>query len=179
MTQSHEALPQDAADLELEAEELQEVLIEGNLSENSTNENALLENDSVSLMADLQRLQAEYANYRKRVERDRSLAHEFAIASILSELLPILDDVDRAKEHGELPGGFKAVADQLNNLGVKFGLERFGEAGSVFDPQIHEALLSSTSADVLMPTASEILQTGYRYKERILRPARVAVTEPE
>ena len=179
MTQSHEALPQDAADLELEAQELQEVLAEANPNQDPTSEDAISENDSVSLMADLQRLQAEYSNYRKRVERDRSLAHEFAIASLLSELLPILDDVDRAREHGELPGGFKAVADQLNNLSVKFGLERFGEAGSAFDPQIHEALLSSTSADVLVATASEILQTGYRYKERILRPARVAVTEPE
>ncbi|MBC7463029.1 MAG: nucleotide exchange factor GrpE [Actinobacteria bacterium] len=131
------------------------------------------------LTADLQRLQAEYANYRKRVERDRAVAHEMAVASVLSELLPILDDLDRAQQHDELQGGFKSVADQLMNVASKLGLEQYGEAGSAFDPQIHEALMHSTSSDVTQPTASAILQSGYRYKNRILRPARVAVTDPE
>lgn len=138
-----------------------------------------VENDLAILTADLQRLQAEYANYRKRVERDRALSHELAIGAVLGELLPILDDVARAQEHGELQGGFKAVADQLANVTAKLGLQKYGEAGSAFDPQIHEALLHSTSADVSEPTASAILQPGYKYKERILRPARVAVTDPE
>jgi molecular chaperone GrpE len=131
-----------------------------------------------ALTADLQRLQAEYANYRKRVERDRSLSHELAIGSVLTELLALLDDIDRASEHGELTGGFKAVADQLALITTRLGLEKYGQAGEAFDPQIHEALLHDTSADVAVPTATKILQPGYKYKERVLRPARVAVTDP-
>ena len=138
-----------------------------------------VESDLAVLTGDLQRLQAEYANYRKRVERDRALSHELAIGAVLGELLPLLDDIDRAQEHGELQGGFKAIADKLANITTKLGLQKYGEAGSAFDPQIHEALLHSTSADVSEPTASAILQPGYKYKERILRPARVAVTDPE
>jgi len=138
------------------------------------------ETDPVAaLTADLQRLQAEYANYRKRVERDRTVAHELAIGSVLTELLAILDDVDRAAEHNELTGGFKAVADQLAAITNRFGLEKYGTEGEAFDPQIHEALLHDTSAEVSVPTASKILQPGYKFKERILRPARVAVTDPE
>ena len=131
------------------------------------------------LTADLQRLQAEFANYKKRVDRDRSLAHELAIGAVLNELLPVLDDLDRAREHGELTGGFKAVADQLSNVTTKIGLHSYGEPGSPFDPQIHEALMHSTSTEVTEPTATTILHPGYKYKERILRPARVAVTDPE
>jgi molecular chaperone GrpE len=132
-----------------------------------------------ALTADLQRLQAEYANYRKRVERDRALSHELAIGAVLTELLATLDDIDRAADHNELTGGFKAVADQLAAITTRFGLEKYGTEGEPFDPQIHEALLHDTSADVAIPTASKILQPGYKYKERILRPARVAVTDPE
>ncbi len=131
-----------------------------------------------TLTNDLQRLQAEYANYRKRVERDRSVAHEMAIGAVLTELLALLDDVDRAEAHGELTGGFKAVADQLNSITSRIGLEKYGTEGEAFDPQIHEALMHNMSADVVVPTASKILQPGYKYKERILRPARVAVTDP-
>ena len=130
------------------------------------------------LTEDLQRLQAEYANYRKRVERDRAVASEIAIASVLNELLPLLDGLDRAAEHEELTGGFKAIADQLASITSRIGLEKFGEAGTQFDPQIHDALMHETSADVLVPTASKILQPGYKFKERILRPASVAVTDP-
>jgi molecular chaperone GrpE len=131
-----------------------------------------------TLTADLQRLQAEYANYRKRVERDRAVAHESAIGAVLTELLALLDDVDRAEQHGELTGGFKAVADQLNSITSRIGLEKYGTAGEAFDPQIHEALMHDESAEVAVATATKILQPGYKYKERILRPARVAVTDP-
>jgi molecular chaperone GrpE len=131
-----------------------------------------------TLTADLQRLQAEYANYRKRVERDRAVAHESAVGAVLTELLALLDDVDRAEQHGELTGGFKAVADQLNSITSRIGLEKYGTAGEAFDPQIHEALMHDESAEVAVATASKILQPGYKYKERILRPARVAVTDP-
>jgi molecular chaperone GrpE len=129
--------------------------------------------------ADLQRLQAEYANYRKRVERDRMAVREQALANVLHELLPVLDDIGRAREHGELTGGFKSVAESLEGIMVKLGLTSFGESGDPFDPTLHEALMHSYSADVAEPTAVQILQPGYKVGERIIRPARVAVAEPE
>ena len=132
----------------------------------------------LTLTNDLQRLQAEYANYRKRIERDRLVAHEMAIGAVLTELLALLDAVDLAEQHGEVTGGFKAVADQLNAITSRIGLEKYGTEGEAFDPQIHEALMHEESADVEVPTASKILQSGYKYKERILRPARVSVTDP-
>lgn len=134
---------------------------------------------TASLTADLQRLQAEYSNYRKRVERDRAVAGEIAVAGVLIELLSTLDDIDRAAQHGELTGGFKSVSDQLIAATTKLGLEKYGQDGDEFDPQIHEALMHETSADVSVATASKILQPGYKFKERVLRPARVAVTQPE
>ena len=129
--------------------------------------------------ADLQRLQAEYANYRKRVDRDRAAVKEQAVAATLSGLLPVLDDIDRAKEHGELSGGFKSVADQLHAVVARLGLVSYGEKGDPFDPKIHEALMHSYSSEVTDDTCVEILQPGYKVGERILRPARVAVAEPE
>ncbi len=132
----------------------------------------------LTLTNDLQRLQAEYANYRKRIERDRLVAHEMAIGAVLTELLALLDAVDLAEQHGEVTGGFKAVSDQLNAITSRIGLEKYGAEGEAFDPQIHEALMHETSADVAVATASKILQPGYKYKERILRPARVSVTDP-
>jgi molecular chaperone GrpE len=132
-----------------------------------------------ALTDDLQRLQAEYANYRKRVERDRALSAEVAISSVLLEFLAILDDLDRAESHNELSGGFKAVADQVIATTSKLGLEKFGNAPSAFDPNIHDALMHETSAEVSETTVTKILQPGYKYKERILRPARVVVTDPQ
>jgi molecular chaperone GrpE len=132
-----------------------------------------------ALTEDLQRLQAEFANYRKRVERDRTLAAEVAISSVLLEFLAVLDDLDRAETHNELSGGFKAVADQIISTTSKLGLEKFGEAPSLFDPNIHDALMHETSEAVKETTVTKILQPGYRYKERVLRPARVVVTDPQ
>ena len=132
----------------------------------------------LTLTNDLQRLQAEYANYRKRIERDRLVAHEMAIGAVLTELLALLDAVDLAEQHGEVTCGFKAVSDQLNAITSRIGLEKYGSEGEAFDPQIHEALMHETSADVAVATASKILQPRYKYKERILRPARVSVTDP-
>jgi len=128
--------------------------------------------------ADLQRVQAEYANYRKRVDRDRTAVRELALAGVLTELLPVLDDIGRARDHEELTGGFKAVADALESAVSKLGLSTFGKPGEVFDPNIHEALMHSYSADVTEPTCVQVLQPGYKVGERILRPARVAVAEP-
>jgi molecular chaperone GrpE len=128
--------------------------------------------------ADVQRIQAEYANYRKRVERDRIAVREQALANVLAELLPILDDIGRAREHGELSGGFKSVAESLESATAKLGLVSYGEKGEPFDPMIHEALIHSYSDQVSEPTSVQILQPGYKVGDRILRPARVAVAEP-
>ncbi|TDT35231.1 molecular chaperone GrpE [Streptomyces sp. BK208] len=129
--------------------------------------------------ADLQRLQAEYQNYRRRVERDRVAVKEVAVANLLSELLPVLDDVGRAREHGELVGGFKSVAESLETTVAKLGLQQFGKEGEPFDPTIHEALMHSYAPDVTETTCVAILQPGYRIGERTIRPARVAVAEPQ
>ncbi len=128
--------------------------------------------------ADLQRVQAEYANYRKRVERDRVAVREQALANVLTEFLPILDDIGRAREHGELSGGFKSVAESVEAAASKLGLLRYGENGEPFDPNVHEALMHSFSSQVDEPTCVQILQPGYKVGGRILRPARVAVAEP-
>jgi molecular chaperone GrpE len=129
--------------------------------------------------ADLQRLQAEYQNYRRRVERDRITVREIAIANLLTELLPVLDDIGRAREHGELVGGFKSVAESLETVAAKMGLQQFGKEGEPFDPTIHEALMHSYAPDVTETTCVAILQPGYRIGERTIRPARVAVAEPQ
>ncbi|MER6258025.1 nucleotide exchange factor GrpE [Streptomyces sp. NPDC059688] len=129
--------------------------------------------------ADLQRLQAEYQNYRRRVERDRIAVKEIAIANLLTELLPVLDDIGRAREHGELVGGFKSVAESTETVAAKMGLQQFGKEGEPFDPTIHEALMHSYAPDVTETTCVAILQPGYRIGERTIRPARVAVAEPQ
>jgi molecular chaperone GrpE len=128
--------------------------------------------------ADLQRLQAEYANYRKRVDRDRVTVREHAVASTLTELLPVLDAIGQARDHGELSGGFKSVADSLQAAVGKLGLVSYGQRGDAFDPKIHEALTHTYSDDVTEDTCVEIFQPGYKVGERILRAARVAVAEP-
>jgi molecular chaperone GrpE len=128
--------------------------------------------------ADLQRVQAEYANYRKRVERDRESVRELAVIGVLSGLLPVLDDIGRARDHGELVGGFKVVAESLEATLTKLGLQPFGVDGDPFDPNVHEALMHEYSSDVSEPTCVAILQPGYRVGERVVRPARVKVAEP-
>jgi len=128
--------------------------------------------------ADLQRLQAEYVNYKRRVDRDREAVRDTARAAVLIGLLGVLDDLDRARDHGELTGGFKAVADSLERALTALGLERFGTPGEPFDPRVHEALMHEHGDDVDRPTAQSILQPGYRVGERVLRAARVAVVEP-
>jgi molecular chaperone GrpE len=139
---------------------------------------AALQQQVAERTADLQRLQAEYANYRRRVERDREAVRETALANVLTSLLPVLDDIDRAAAHGELVGGFKAVADSLTATVEKLGLQRFGSEGDPFDPNIHEALMHEQRDDVTEVTCVTVLQPGFRIGERIVRPARVAVAEP-
>ena len=129
--------------------------------------------------ADLQRLKAEFDNYRRRVERDRQAMAEQAVAGVLLHLLPVLDDVDRAREHGEVTGGFKSVADTLDGSLAKLGLERYGTEGDPFDPMVHEAVTHQHSDDVTEPTCVSVMRPGYRFADRLLRPAMVAVAEPQ
>jgi molecular chaperone GrpE len=136
-------------------------------------------------LEDLQRLQAEYVNYKRRVDRDRALVQERVIADVLDSLLPVLDDIHAARQHGDLVDGpFASIADKLEGSLAKFGLERFGAAGEVFDPVVHEALLHAAWDDTVSPTDAsattvmQVLQPGYRTGQRVIRPARVSVADP-
>ncbi|UFN42660.1 nucleotide exchange factor GrpE [Nocardioides okcheonensis] len=129
--------------------------------------------------ADLQRLQAEYANYRKRVDRDRQVVAENATFRVLAPIIEVLDTIDRAREHGEVEGGFKAVADQLEGVVANLGLTRFGTPGDAFDPNLHEALSHlGTDADVTVPTCKHIAKAGYKIGDRVVRAAQVLVVDP-
>jgi molecular chaperone GrpE len=132
-----------------------------------------------ALTEDLQRLQAEYLNYKRRVDRDRDLVKQNATFSVLSAMLPVLDDLDRAREHGELEGGLKAVADSLERIVATHGLVKFGRPGDPFDPRFHEALLHAHSPDVTTTTCQTIVSAGYQIGDRVVRPARVTVVDPE
>ncbi|MGH4025824.1 MAG: nucleotide exchange factor GrpE [Pseudonocardiaceae bacterium] len=128
---------------------------------------------------DLQRITAEYSNYRRRVERDRQLVIATAKAQVAGELLTVLDDIERAEVHGDLSGAFKVVADKLVAGLTAHGLESFGGIGEEFDPEVHEAVQHSTSSEVQGPTVTTVLRRGYRFGERVLRPAMVVVTDAE
>jgi len=138
-----------------------------------------LEQQLAERTADLQRLQAEYVNYKRRVDRDRELVRAQGETAVLQSLLTVLDDIGRADEHGELEGGFKAVADAIHQLAAKHGLESFGAKGEAFDPSVHEAVFhAGESADVDTTTIDSVLRIGYRHGDRVLRPATVGVVEP-
>ena len=128
---------------------------------------------------DLQRVTAEYANYRRRVDRDRQLVVDQAAERFATQLFPIVDDIERARDHGDLTGAFKVVADRVLGLLDGLGVEAFGKAGDPFDPALHEAVMHDTSGDVQVPTATTVLRQGFRRGDRVLRTAMVAVTDPE
>jgi molecular chaperone GrpE len=131
------------------------------------------------LRTDLLRLQAEYVNYRKRVERDRAVAGEMAVIGVLNSLLPVLDDIDAARQHGDLEDGpFASIAAKLENALKTYGLERIAETGVEFDPTVHEALIQQPGEDIEVDTVSQVLRSGYRSKERVLRAAQVIVAVP-
>ena len=132
------------------------------------------------LTADVQRIQAEYANYRKRVERDRTVARDTAIGDVLTALLPVLDDLQRAREHGEFTGALKAMGESVEAVARRFGLETYGEPAEEFDPAVHEALTHTTAddaGDTTVTVVTAVYQTGYRHAGRVLRPARVGVED--
>lgn len=129
--------------------------------------------------ADLQRLQAEYVNYKKRVDRDRALARQLGIEAVVTDLMPVLDAIQLAKSHGELDGGFKMVAEEFEKVAAKHGLVVFGAVGDPFDPTHHDALMEVPLEEkVTVTTVSQVIQPGYQLKDRVIRPARVAVANP-
>ena len=135
--------------------------------------------EAEELKNDLRRLQAEYVNYRKRVERDRAVAGEMAVIGVLNALLPVLDDVDAARQHGDLADGpFASIAAKLENALKTYGLVRIDETGVEFDPTIHEALIQQPGADVETDTVSQVLRSGYKSGDRVLRAAQVIVSVP-
>ena len=138
-----------------------------------------LEKQLAERTEDLQRVSAEYANYRRRVDRDRSLVVDQAAERFAVQLFPIVDDIQRARDHDELTGGFKLVADRILGLLDGLGVEAFGQAGDAFDPALHEAVIHDTSPDVAVPTATTVLRQGFRRGDRVLRTAMVAVSDPE
>lgn len=152
---------------------------EGETAAETVEPDAGLQQQVDELTADLKRVTAEYANYRKRVERDREGVIESAKASVAGDLLTVLDDLDRAESHGDLNGAFKAMADKLIGSLNAAGLAAFGQEGDEFDPSVHEAVQHMTSSDVSGPTVTTVMRRGYRFGERVLRPAMVAVTEYE
>jgi len=131
----------------------------------------------LEIFQDLQRLQADFVNYKARVERDRGLERQIAVADTLRAFLPALDDLDRASAHGDLQEGtpMAAVAQKLRAAGEKLGLVAFGEKGELFDPEIHEALVKNVSETVSAPTIADVIERGYKLGDRLVRPAKVAV----
>jgi molecular chaperone GrpE len=134
-------------------------------------------------LRDLQRLQAEYVNYKRRVDRDREVHRDVAVGSVIEAMLPVLDDIHLARQHGDLEGGpFAAIADKLEGVLSKFGVVRFGEPGEAFDPMHHEALMhveAELAEGTEATTVVQVLQPGYRIGERVIRAARVAVADPQ
>lgn len=157
----------------------------GEAGESSETEGvALAEEDTMAatLLADLQRLQAEYVNYKKRVDRDREVIRHTAVGSVVESLLPVLDDIHMARQAGDLAGGpFAAIADKLESTLGRFGVERVGEAGQEFDPNVHEALMhveAELPEGATGTTVVQVLQPGYRIGDRLVRAARVSVADP-
>ncbi len=138
---------------------------------------------AADLTRDLQRLQAEYVNYKKRVDRDRAMHRDLAVANVVEVLLPVLDDIHLARQHGDLEGGpFAAIADKLDSTLTKIGVERFGQPGDAFDPNIHEALMhieAELAEGTEGTTVVQVLQPGYKLGDRMIRVARVAVADPQ
>ena len=129
--------------------------------------------------ADLYNLDQRYNAYVKRTRGELAQAADRGAAALAEALIPVLDDIELARKHGELTGPFQSVAERLEATLVRFGIERYGAAGEEFDPTVHEALMHGHSAEVETPTVQEVLQPGYRTADRVLRPARVAVVDPE
>jgi len=168
--------PEDGSFPDSAADEQTETEAEGNVIEG---ELAVLATQLAERTTDLQRVQAEYLNYKRRVDRDRELIRENATYAALAPITEVLDTIDRAREHGELDGGLKAVAEQLERIVSGLGLTKFGAVGDPFDPTIHEALSHIGEApDVEVTTCKVIAKAGYRIGDRVVRVAQVLVVDP-
>lgn len=155
--------------------------VTGDVTPSAEERVAELEEQLAERTTDLQRLGAEYVNYKKRVDRDRLHARQSGVESVVNDLLPVLDSIALARQHDDMAEGFQMVADELARVTVKHGLVSFGEVGEPFDPNFHEALMQAPLADgteVDEVTVSQVIQTGYRLNDRVVRPARVAVANP-
>ena len=171
VTEEPEAAPAESAEAEAPAEEDGSGPLGAELE--------MLRKQLDEAQVDIKRVAAEYKNYRDRVKRDQAAAAELAVASVLSALLPVLDDLDRARDHGDLTGPFGSVADQLLTIVGKLGLTAFGAKGDQFDPKLHEAVAHVPTADAAEETCVDVMRRGYMLGERLLRPAMVAVAAPQ
>lgn len=143
-------------------------------------EDAVLADLESQLLNDLKRLQAEYANYRRRTEEQREIEIERAQGAVAKGLLPVLDDLDRAEKHGDLEEGspFSAIAVKLRGVAERMGLTTYGAAGEAFDPQQHEAIFQVPTPGTTEATVLEVVEIGYRLGSVELRPAKVVVAVP-
>jgi len=171
--------PQEPEQEEVEVEVPSDFVVPDDLSSIEADQRvADLETQVRERTEDLQRLQAEYVNYKRRVDRDRDLARQGGIETVMLDMLEVFDDLQAAKAHEDLTGGFKAVAEEIEKVAAKHGLVAFGAVGEAFDPQVHEALMHQPAPEGTAsegPVISVVLQSGYRLGDRVLRPARVAV----
>lgn len=167
--------PQESAETEEALEETEEVSEEAG---EEGDKDAI--DRELEIFQDLQRLQADFVNYRARVERDRGVERQLAVAEAIRAFLPAMDDLTRAEAHGDLQDGtpMAAIAQKLRAAGEKFGLMAFGEKGEAFDPEKHEALVQNPSEEVTKPVIADVIELGYMVGDRLLRPAKVAVSVP-
>ena len=167
--------PQESAETEEAFEEAEEVSEEAG---EEGDKDAI--DRELEIFQDLQRLQADFVNYRARVERDRGVERQLAVAEAIRAFLPAMDDLTRAEAHGDLQDGtpMAAIAQKLRAAGEKFGLSAFGEKGEAFDPEKHEALVQNPSEEVTEPVIADVIELGYMVGDRLLRPAKVAVSVP-
>jgi molecular chaperone GrpE len=167
--------PQESAETEEALEEAEEVSEEAG---DEGDKDAI--DRELEIFQDLQRLQADFVNYRARVERDRGVERQLAVAEAIRAFLPAMDDLTRAEAHGDLQDGtpMAAIAQKLRAAGEKFGLSAFGEKGEAFDPEKHEALVQNPSEEVTKPVIADVIELGYMVGDRLLRPAKVAVSVP-
>lgn len=166
--------PQDSIEhLDFEAPAVEE------LTEEELGLVAQAQADAASHLSDLQRLNAEYVNFRNRSKREQEAARTRGIEDVLSGMLPVLDDITRARDAGDLDGPFLAISEKLSDALAKFGIEAFGAVGEEFDPMLHEALMHQESAEATSTTITTLIETGYKIGDRVVRAARVAVTGPQ
>ena len=177
-----ENLPEEPAKEPQESAETEEALEETEAVSEEAGEEG--DKDAIDreleIFQDLQRLQADFVNYRARVERDRGVERQLAVAEAIRAFLPAMDDLTRAEAHGDLQDGtpMAAIAQKLRAAGEKFGLSAFGEKGEAFDPEKHEALVQNPSEEVAEPVIADVIELGYMVGDRLLRPAKVAVSVP-